>query len=98
MPDDALLDEVYAVYGAGLPSADVTGAAFAIFLAAEQDVWRALCMGASLGGDTDTVAALAGALSAAYAGGTNIPPDVRDAVFAANPILNGPPWEDGHGF
>ena len=90
----ALLDELYAVYGTGLPSADVAGAAFAIFFTAGADVWKAICLGASVGGDTDTIAALAGALSAAYAGETNIPEAVLQAVFSHNPILHGAPWEE----
>ena len=90
---DELLFRLYSVYGTGLPSADVAGAAFGIFFAARGDVWKALRMGASVGGDTDTIAALAGALCAAYAGRTNIPVPVRAAVFEHNPILNGPPWE-----
>lgn len=89
-----LLDELFYVYGAGLPSADVTAAAFALFFAAKEDVWKAICMGASLGGDTDTISALAGALSAAYAGKTNVPADVLAAVFSNNSILNGLPWEE----
>jgi len=91
---EQLLDELYSVYGTGLPSADVCGAAFAVFFAAEGDVWKAIRMGASVGGDTDTIAALAGALSAAYAGEHNIPADIVGAVFAQNPILRGDPWEE----
>ncbi len=91
---EQLLDELYFVYGTGLPSADVCGAAFAVFFAAEGDVWKAIRMGASVGGDTDTIAALAGALSAAYAGEHNIPADIVGAVFAQNPILRGDPWEE----
>jgi len=91
---DHLLDELYTVYGTGLPSADVCGAAFAIFFSARDDVWKALRMGASIGGDTDTIAALAGALSCAYAGGHNIPQAVVRTIFSANAILNGSPWEE----
>ena len=45
-------------------------------------------------GDTDTIAALAGALCAAFAGKLNIPSEIVDAVFAANPVLSGTPWEN----
>jgi ADP-ribosylglycohydrolase len=89
---EQLLDDVYAVFGTGLPSADVCGAVFAIFFSAQYDVWKAIQMGASIGGDTDTIAALAGALCCAYAGCSNIPPEVEDAVFRHNPILHGDPW------
>jgi len=89
-----LLDDLYTVYGTGLPSADVCGAVFAIFSFAKKDVWTAIRMGASVGGDTDTIAALAGALCCAYAGNHNIPKAVVDSVFLNNPILYGDPWEE----
>ncbi len=91
---DQLLDELYAVYGTGLPSADVCGAVFAIFFSAKSDVWKAIRMGASVGGDTDTIAALAGALSCAYAGAHNIPNDIVERVFSQNAILHSSPWEE----
>ena len=64
---NATLDFIYDVYGTTLASADVAAAALCVFLFARDDTWLAIRMGASLGGDTDTIAALAGALSAAYA-------------------------------
>ena len=94
MDDEALMDYVYDIMGAGLPSADVAGAAFAVFFAAKDDVWKAIRLSAGLGGDTDTVAALAGALCAAYAGKLNIPSEIIEKVFAANPVLCGAPWEN----
>lgn len=84
LEEDELLDELYDIYGTGLPSADVCGAVFAIFLAAGRDVLRAVGMAASAGGDTDTIAALAGGLCAAWAGGHNIPQEVVTAVARAN--------------
>ena len=89
---EQLLDDLYAVFGTGLPSADVCGAVFAIFFCAQDDVWKAIQMGASVGGDTDTIAALAGALCCAHAGCSNIPAEVKAAVFMHNPILRGDPW------
>ena len=90
---DHLLDTLYSLYGTGLPSADVCGAVFAIFFSAREDVWKAIRMGASIGGDTDTIASLAGALCCAFAGGHNIPDAVIDSVFSNNAILHGAPWE-----
>jgi ADP-ribosylglycohydrolase len=79
-----LLDFLYGVLGTGLESGDVAAAAFGIFLYAEDDVWLAVRMGASTGGDTDTIAALAGALCAAFAGGHDIPRAVVDEVVRSN--------------
>jgi len=86
-PDDAL-DFLYYVYGTGLESVDVASAALCLFSRAPQDTWLCLRMGASVGGDTDTIAALAGMLSAAYLSargkGHNIPAEVLDDVMERN--------------
>ena len=87
LDEAALLDYVYSLWGTGLPSADVAGAVFAIFAAAKDNVWQAIRLSTVIGGDTDTIAALAGALSAAYAGGHNIPGPVMDTVRAQNRAL-----------
>ena len=88
LPDEELFHRLYDLWGTGLPSADVCGAVFALFLAAEGSAYRAISMGASLGGDTDTIAALAGALTAAQAGHADIPDHIAGPVRAVNgPIL-----------
>ncbi len=83
---DEAMDFLYGVIGTGIESADVCAAVFGIFLFARGDVMLALRMGASMGGDTDTIAALAGALCAAFAGGHNIPRDLVDTVVDANTL------------
>ena len=88
LPDKELFHRLYDLWGTGLPSADVCGAVFALFLAAEGSAYRAISLGASLGGDTDTIAALAGALTAAQAGHADIPDHIAGPVRAVNgPIL-----------
>lgn len=88
LPDEELFHRLYDLWGTGLPSVDVCGAVFALFLAAEGSAYRAISLGASLGGDTDTIAALAGALTAAQAGHTDIPDHITGPVRAVNgPIL-----------
>ena len=57
-----------------------------VFLAKGKDVFGALKLCASLGGDTDTVGALTGALCAAYAGGHNIPAELIETVVANNKL------------
>ncbi len=81
---DEAMDFLYGVIGSGIESADVCAAVFGIFMFAKDEVMLALRMGASLGGDTDTIAALAGALCAACAGGHDIPRGLVDTVVAAN--------------
>lgn len=88
LPDEELFHRLYDLWGTGLPSVDVCGAVFALFLAAEGSAYRAISLGASLGGDTDTIAALAGALTAAQTGHTDIPDHITGPVRAVNgPIL-----------
>ena len=60
------------------------GAVFALFLAAGGSAYAAISLGASLGGDTDTIAALAGALTAAQAGYADIPAHITEPVRAVN--------------
>lgn len=85
---DAVLDFIYGVYGTGLESVDVASAALCIFLYAPEDTWLCLRMGASIGGDTDTIAALAGALSAAHRAASgmrhNIPQALLGEVLEGN--------------
>ncbi len=81
---DELLDFIYNIFGVGLESEDICPAVLGIFMYAKEDVWLAIRLGASAGGDTDTVAALAGALCAAYANGHNIPHDILDHVKSEN--------------
>lgn len=83
----ALRHTLFSLWGTGLPSADVCGAVFAVFAFAGRDVWKAVRMAALLGGDTDTIGALAGALCAAYAQGHNIPQSVLDTVRRQNRAL-----------
>ncbi len=83
---DEAIDFIYNVIGTGLESYEVGPAVIGIFLWAKDDVWLAVRMGASIGGDTDTIAALAGALSAAYAGNHNIPSGITDEVLRSNKL------------
>ena len=82
--DERLRYLLYYVYGMGLPSIDAFTAALAVFLQKGKDVFGAIRLCAGLGGDTDTVGALTGALCAAYAGGHNIPHEILAQVEQAN--------------
>ena len=79
---DEVLDFIYYVYGTTLASVDVAAAAMCIFLTSKDDVWLSIRMGASIGGDTDTIAALAGALSAAYALSHGQPLNIPTAIVS----------------
>lgn len=64
--------------GTGLATQESVPAAFAVLAAARGDTWLACRMAASLGGDTDTVAAIAGAVGGAC--GSAVPASARAAV------------------
>lgn len=82
--DEYLRYLLYYVYGNGLESIDAFTVTMAVFLVKGKDVFGALKLCASLGGDTDTVGALCGALCAAYAGGHNIPQEILQTVVENN--------------
>ncbi|NTW41391.1 MAG: ADP-ribosylglycohydrolase family protein, partial [Cellulomonadaceae bacterium] len=59
-------------------------AAFALLAVADGDPWLACRLGASVGGDCDTIAAIAGAVSGAIAGASAFPADVMPTLEAVN--------------
>lgn len=81
---DEILDTIYYLNGTGLPANEVVPAALAVFSVAKGDVWLSIRMGASVGGDTDTIAALAGLLSALHSGDHNIPEEIVEEVLNVN--------------
>ncbi|MDY0289012.1 MAG: ADP-ribosylglycohydrolase family protein [Sphaerochaeta sp.] len=84
--DEVLLDFLFSVLGTGLESADVFAAVFALFLAHPGDTFKVLCLAASVGGDTDTIAALVGGLSRAYKAESKIPSSIVETVYAVNKL------------
>jgi poly(ADP-ribose) glycohydrolase ARH3 len=68
--------------GTGLPAREAVPAAVAAFLSAPQDLRDTLVAAITLGGDTDTVAAMAGALAGAHLGQGALPPRLLDRLEA----------------
>ena len=104
-----VLDFIYYVMGTGMEASDVTPAVMGIFAWAREDPWLAIKMGASIGGDTDTIAAMAGALCTLYARRHNIPGEILHEVLETNALKlsdyaeklskmfygNQSPWSEG---
>jgi ADP-ribosylglycohydrolase len=65
-------------------------AAFALWSLHPDDPWLTCRLGASVGGDCDTIAAMAGAMSGALAGSAGFPGEVVAQLEAANPALDLP--------
>jgi ADP-ribosylglycohydrolase len=64
---------IYALVGTSLATQESVPAAFAVLAAVPADPWRACLLAASLGGDCDTIAAMAGAMAGACHGVGSFP-------------------------
>lgn len=86
MPEPEVLDTVSAVVGTSVASQESVPAAFALATRFADDPFHALCLAAQVGGDTDTIAAIAGAVLGAHLGASAWPADVVERVLAVNEI------------
>lgn len=83
---DASLVRIYEVVGTSLASQESVAAAFGILSLYPDDPWQACLAAASLGGDTDTVGAMVGAMGGALAGVDGFPEDARRRVSEVNSL------------
>jgi ADP-ribosylglycohydrolase len=77
--------ELDAVVGTSVAAQESVPAAFGI-LAAEPSAWDAVCLAASAGGDTDTIAAIAGAMAGAIDGMSAWPAETVQRVTQVNDL------------
>jgi len=79
MVEGCSLDEgigrVFDRLGTGVISQESVPAAFAVLTLAEGDAWKAAVIAANLGGDTDTIGAIAGSMAGACTGYDSLPAD-----------------------
>ena len=73
---------IYTLVGTSLATQESVPAAFAVLAAVPDDPWQACLLAASLGGDCDTIAAMAGAISGACHGVEAFPPEARAVIDA----------------
>jgi ADP-ribosylglycohydrolase len=73
---------IYTLVGTSLATQESVPAAFAVLAAVPDDPWQACLLAASLGGDCDTIAAMAGAVAGACHGVGAFPPDALAVVDA----------------
>ena len=83
---DAVAMVIVEQVGTGLAMAESVPAAFAVLAAIPDRPWDACRLAASLGGDTDTIAAMVGAVAGACYGADAFPPEVRDTVLTVNQL------------
>ena len=77
---------IFSLVGTSLATQESVPAAFAVLTAAGGNAWSACSLAASLGGDTDTIAAMAGAVAGACGGASAFPATARKTVAAVNEL------------
>jgi ADP-ribosylglycohydrolase len=82
-PADAA-EVIGTLVGTGLATQESVPAAFAVLAVAGDDPWLACRLAASLGGDTDTIAAMVGAVAGACHGADGLPAAARRTVTQVN--------------
>ena len=73
---------IYSLVGTSLATQESVPAAFAVLSAVPGDPWQACLLAASLGGDCDTIAAMAGAIGGAVHGLAAFPPAAVEVIDA----------------
>ena len=81
----AWADELDAIVGTGVPAQESVPAAFGI-LAVAPSAWDAVCLAASVGGDTDTIGAIVGSIAGALTGMSAWPADTVQCVEEVNAL------------
>lgn len=84
-PADAA-DLIYRLVGTSLATQESVPAAFAALAVHPDDPWQAMLLAASVGGDCDTIAAMAGAMAGACAGLEALPKSAVDLVRVTNEL------------
>jgi ADP-ribosylglycohydrolase len=79
---DALVDEI----GTGVAVEQSVPAAFGVAALAPDNAWRASTIAAGLGGDTDTIAAIAGAMVGACTGLSSLPAEAVATIRRVNDL------------
>src|SRR5439155_13887113 len=88
------LDAIVDRFGTGVETAESVPTAFGVARFSHGDVWEACGHAAALGGDTDTIAALAGAMVGACTGLHALPKDAVQKIREVNEI-EFESWVDG---
>ncbi|MFJ2649437.1 ADP-ribosylglycohydrolase family protein [Streptomyces sp. NPDC087420] len=86
LPDAAALDRIVALVGTSVASQESVPAAFAVVTVAGGDPWRAALLAANLGGDSDTIGAIAGAVAGSVAGFAALPAEAVATLCTVNDL------------
>ncbi|MEU9954859.1 ADP-ribosylglycohydrolase family protein [Streptomyces sp. NPDC050982] len=80
------LDRIDSLIGTSVASQESVPAAFAVLALTDGDPWRSALLAANLGGDSDTIAAIAGAIAGAVAGLSALPGDAVRTLQEVNDL------------
>jgi ADP-ribosylglycohydrolase len=86
LDEDAFLAEVYEVVGTSVAAIDTVPAAMALVVRANGDPVRSALLAANLGGDTDTIGAVAGGVCGAFSGAAAIPERHLSVLMSVNEL------------
>ncbi|MER6466841.1 ADP-ribosylglycohydrolase family protein [Streptomyces sp. NPDC001288] len=86
LPEAAALDRVVALVGTSVASQESVPAAFAVLALADGDPWRTALLAANLGGDSDTIGAIAAAVAGSVAGLAALPADAVRTLRTVNSL------------
>lgn len=84
--DEIFMDRQFSLVGCGLPSTESVPTAITIALRCKGNMMRCATMCANIGGDTDTMGAIACAITGAHAGFQSIPAEVVRRICNQNPF------------
>lgn len=82
--DNEFMRKQYELIGSGLPMVQAAPTAIAIAYRSNGDLMRACRLAANMGGDTDTVAAMAGMIVGSHIGASNIDSSAKELVSQVN--------------
>ncbi|MGW2945929.1 ADP-ribosylglycohydrolase family protein, partial [Streptomyces sp. NPDC001226] len=86
LPEAAALDRIVALIGTSVASQESVPAAFAVLAVAGGDPWQAALLASNLGGDSDTIGAIAGAVAGSITGLSGLPPEAVRTLRTVNSL------------
>ena len=86
LPPGEAAETIYRLVGTSVATQESVPAAFAVLAVHPDDPWRACLLAASLGGDTDTIAAIVGAIAGACHGDDAFPAEAVRTIHAVNDL------------
>ncbi|MEU0839558.1 ADP-ribosylglycohydrolase family protein [Streptomyces sp. NPDC005962] len=84
LPEQRALDRISDLVGTSVASQESVPAAFAVLALADGEPWRACILAANLGGDCDTIGAIAGAVAGSLSGASGLPADALTTLRSVN--------------